>query len=243
MMRTTLASLVIAALLFAGCKKDNSQKAKTYQLNSITYTANGVNTTAIYAYDSEGRLSAYNDTRLGNTYKYTYGADGKVSSADVLGASSFLLETDKFTYTGNTVNVQGTGGDVQIQNFNYTFNDKKQLIKADSYDNTYVAFTYNDAGDITNITQHNTDGSVLSTASYTYDDKPNPFHAMAANNLHFAIFSDAAASLSVHNIVTSSNSIATNNYKYLDNGLPYSITAVSADGGASTYVTYNYSSK
>ncbi len=243
-MKATLTSLIIIGLLFAGCKKDNSQKAKTYQLNSVTYTENGVNTTSIYTYNSQGRLSGYMDPRLGNTYKYTYGANGNVSSADVLGQNSFVLETDKLTYSGNTVNVQGTGGDVQILNFNYTFNDKKQLIKADNYDNTYVAFTYNNAGDVTNATTYSkADGSVSYSANYTYDNKPNPLYALAAHNLHFAIFANTAAALSMHNIVTSTTSVGTNNYQYLDNGLPYSITSVFPDGAAPTYTTFNYTTK
>ncbi|MFI5161422.1 MAG: hypothetical protein ACHQHN_09100 [Sphingobacteriales bacterium] len=244
-MKATLTSLIIITLIFAGCKKDNPQKTKTYQLNSVTYTANGVNSSVIYTYDSQGRLSGYNDPRLGNTYKYTYGTDGNVSSADVLDShTSFVLETDKLTYSGSTVNVQGTGGDVQIQNFNYTFNDKKQLIKADNYDNSYVSFTYNDAGDIINSTQYSkSDGSVVYSASYTYDSKPNPLYALAVRNLHFAIFANTAAALSMHNMLTSTASIGVNNYKYLDNGLPYSITTLSSDGEAATYVTYNYTTK
>ena len=235
-MKATLTSLIIIGLLFAGCKKE-SPKAKTYQLNSITYTDGGVNTNVLFVYDDQGRLSGYNDTRSGGRYKYTYGADGNVSSADVIdNYTSQIMQTNKVTYSANTINISGP-------NFNFTFNDKKQLIKADSYDNNYVTFTYNDAGDIIKTIQYDADGAVVYTNTFTYDNNPNPLHALAAKNVHFGAFSDAVAAFSVHNIITRSNTIITNNYKYLDNGLPYSIVAVSSDGAASTYATYNYTTK
>jgi hypothetical protein len=233
-MKAILTSLIIIGLLFAGCKKDNVPKTGTYLLKSITSVVNHVNTTDIYAYDSNNRLVTLTSASTSAIYKYTYNSGGKVATVSAYDyTTNAIKHIEKYTYSGNTVTSDEYAPDgvtSDERRYVFTMNAQQQVTRIDYSFDQYSLFTYNSNGDITHSEIHDTDGSLQDSADFTYDTKLNPLHALIANNLHLAYINSASA-LSANNIATVSTEPLYNySYLYLDNGFPASGSSPGSNG-------------
>ncbi|MGZ3764764.1 MAG: hypothetical protein ACXVB0_18070 [Mucilaginibacter sp.] len=243
-MKVAFTSIILMVLLFAGCKKDNSNKKATpYLLKSIAYS-NGTTTTFDYfRYDDQSRVVEFDDNQRHFIYKYYYDNIGNVISAETFDATrNIMIELDRFTYSGNTV----TAGRVSADNstttiYTFTLDDKKQAVKILLADGEYILNTFDSKGDVSNTSFYVSSGQVENSIDFTYDNKWNPMTTMNGVNLHLVYLLGAPA-FSTNNILTDPGLPATYTYLYFDDGLPSSASTPAQNNGIST-ITYDYFSK
>src|SRR5579872_775711 len=244
-MKTTLTSLIIIALLLAGCKKDSSNTTspigKNFLLSTITYGYNHNTSIDQYLYDDQKQLIELDMNSKGYIFKFHYDNSGNVILVSVYETQHYTLQqTYKYTYAGNTVtadqvlpdNVTSTGSTYVL-----TLNDKKQLTKSVSPDGEYVLNTFDANGNVTQTDFFTPTGQLQNSTTFTYDHKQNPM--LTVGNIYHLQIVFGSSAFSTNNIVTNSNVSGAYSYLYLDNGLAASASIPSIYGGIQT-VNYDY---
>jgi len=241
-MRTLFTSLIIAIVLFSGCKKETkAPSANTYLLKTVTYTTNPAAFTFVdqYSYDSKNRVIEFNSQTQLRDYKYTYDDNNNLTSATVYdtGVGGRLNSIHKFTYSANQIiddEVDSTN--FPLAHWVFTLNDKQQVTFLSS---DLIEYTYDGNG---NITGYNETGTLKQSDSYTYDNKKHPLSMIGAKNVHL-MFLTGFGFTNVNNIVHDNINTGDYTYTYNDAGFPTTRTGLDITGRNQNIATYSYVTK
>lgn len=119
-----------------------------------------------YTYDELNRLTSKNITTWGKIIRYTY---------DNAGNRQTMTDPDEglttYAYDGNNqlTSIANPLGEVTI--FNYDAGGR--LVRQENHNGAYVDLEFDEANRLTSIENKASDGSVLSSYTYTHDDKGN----------------------------------------------------------------------
>ncbi|HTE01989.1 MAG TPA: hypothetical protein VK668_22025 [Mucilaginibacter sp.] len=241
-MKLLIISLILSAVIFSGCKKDNSAPktpaTKTYLLSTVTYTTSPAAFTFVdtYTYDSKNRVIEFSSTGTGRDFKYTYDDNNNLVTALIYqtGSNPKLNFTDKFTYAPGKV----TDDEVDDTNFPwahtvFTLNDKNEV----TYTSDVITYTYDSNGNLTGYVE---DGTLKDSGTYTYDNKKHPLSMIGAKNVHLMFLTGFGFS-NVNNIVHMGNSPDDYTYTYNDAGFPVTRTNLASMNDNRTHIaTYSY---
>jgi hypothetical protein len=217
---------------------DNSNRLDSMIVYSSTASNNGFK----LKYNSNNKIIKAKLYYAGiNTayYNYHYNTNGQRDKDTLYVFDTSIPPTNPATYVADSVTI-------------YTYNASNQITRLDNYNvnpngtpsHTYSTFIYNAAGDLTQESDYNGSGTLLSTTDNTYDTKNSNF-----NNFTFISLVYAGQ---VHNILsqvvkTSGTSVDQSNsytaaFTYNSNGYP--LTEIdSYQDGSTDNSSYTYTCK
>jgi hypothetical protein len=243
MKKLLLYVFLLMICLAAGCKKDNQNKKKVYLLSQeiVDDRADGapIDTTN-YSYDDQNHLTLITTGAASNRIRYTmsYNAAGLVDIARKVNSDGSIDKEYRFFYTpsiGYVINIQSKKPDTA----SITFNSNNQVTQIKTLRSGYSTFAYDARGNISILTNYNTDGSndVYDDKYYTYDTEKNYFSGIAPNNyfLMFVLFPDA--STLINNAITINADVYS--YTYNADGFPVKAMAKITNHSI-TPIYYNY---
>jgi len=228
-MKTLLLAMLLAVLLFAGCKKDsvvidgNKNVNGVYLLKSATYTLAGVTWSDNFTYDNQNRIVSSHSTNSIETCNYAYNANNTLATVSIVNNGT-LTFIEKFRYNADSVVVQQYAADGITPYLKYAFVLSNNQVVRYLGENDYVIdYQRDNKGNVTNIT--GSQGGIVRSVDIQYDDKKSPLADVGVNNL-FALFMVNDATLgSANNVIKTSSMPNAYTYQYLENGLPASAAA------------------
>lgn len=138
----------------------------TYNLGGQLLTSSDTETgqTIVYTYDEIGRLST--ETQLGHTLTYGYDANGNRTSLVAENIGTYTYQYDQLNRLTNLTNP-----DSQTSIFTY---NKLGLRTSLTYGNGSLStYTYDGVNRLTSIVHEQSDSTIISSFSYTYDNLNN----------------------------------------------------------------------
>jgi hypothetical protein len=219
---------IVAILLITGCKKESSGP-KVYLLSKVTYVNSVQPTFAFhdtYAYDSQNRVVEVSSDMVAKICKYTYDNNNNLVTIQTFSTINGGLEqTDKWTYSGNTISAQ-------ILDFNnnpsgsYTITlDATKRVQSISTSQDYTQYNYDSSGNVIAYSDAVSGGGTYNY-NYTYDNKKAPLSMTNAPNLHLNYLMFYEPRTNVNNVLTESHVNITMTYAYNTAGLPVSAIEV-----------------
>ena len=144
------------------------------RLTKTTKVEAGVTTEVVYAYDGAGNVTSKTTTQLG-VNPFTRVDSFTYNSANQLTLASFQNGTTlSYVFAGdNTYTVTNSN---TLEEETVKLNASGQIIEitdSSGYSNT---FSYDSNGNLITEQFRDTDGSVLDTTTYGYDNRQSPFH-------------------------------------------------------------------
>ncbi len=150
-----------------GYNADNEETTETW-VNPLGGSALDIIT---YTYNGDGEMTEVSDNNA--TYEYTYNAEGEVTSQGDVGSANLPTVTLTYSYdpAGNETSMSDSLGGVA----SYTYDVRDELtsmtLSGSGISAEAVAFTYDNAGNMTGLTRYSNlaETSVVATTSYVYD--------------------------------------------------------------------------
>lgn len=245
MRKIAVYSVALLVCLIAGCKKDKPEN-KIYllkeQLTDYRSIGGPIDTVA-YTYDDQNRIININDgqpPRRSLSVSISYDNSNRISTARKYNNDGGLIIEYDFFYTPAATGYYFYNSNI-ADTANFTFNEKRQVIKIQSKHSGSEEYTYDSKGNIIVSEAFRGDGSntLNDKVSYVYDDKKNPFSQTLPNNYFFMFI----AFIDNHDVSSLVNNVVVRNadtYNYTYNSIGFPISGVAHTGTATIPIRYNY---
>jgi YD repeat-containing protein len=125
-----------------------------------------------FAYGNSKLISITDD--LGGVTTFTYDQQGRVIARIFSNTSTTFTYTFSYDANDRVISVNGQFPTV------YDYNSSGQLFKQSNSDGSYCIFKYPNTAtkNFSSIIYYDTSGNILSTKTYQYDTKQNPFYVL-----------------------------------------------------------------